>query len=449
MSRSRAVATALLVSLLAVGIAAVVVGRSVWDDPPLVGEASPSVSATPRATVDGLPSEEPDASEPTDPSPEPVGTNEPVASAAPDAELAATFAEIESQVEELRRLPPADIGPPDLLTTAQLRSELEAQFEADYSVDERQADNVTLRALGLIGADEDIAELQLDLLGEQVLGFYDDELKRMVVVSDAGLTPLAKLTYAHEYVHALQDAHFGLPDLEPVGDDDLGLAGLSLAEGDATTAMLQWAFRHLEEEELATLGSEPTPDTSQYPEFLTEMLEFPYTAGSEFVTQLLVQGGTEAVDAAYADLPRTTEQVMHPERYVDREAGLAVGLPDLSAALGAGWAEVDRTTFGEATVLVWLDALGLDAGGASAAATGWGGDLMATATSGDQFALALRIAWDSEAEAGEFLDAFAEIEGQLPYEGQLVILQDGSHLVVRASSEGLVQAVITAVSEGS
>ena len=55
-----------------------------------------------------------------------------------------------------------------------------------------------------------------------MLGFYDDVEKRMVVVSDAGLDVEAKITYAHEYTHALQDAAFGLDalDTDAPGEDD-------------------------------------------------------------------------------------------------------------------------------------------------------------------------------------------------------------------------------------
>src|SRR5690606_32167967 len=108
------------------------------------------------------------------------------------------------------------------ITRAELADEFQRLFDEEYPPEERERDNLTLRALGLIEPDQDVAELQLQLYGEQVLGFYDDVEKRMVVVTDRGLDPAAKLTYAHEYAHALQDAAFGLDSLdrEAVGEDD-------------------------------------------------------------------------------------------------------------------------------------------------------------------------------------------------------------------------------------
>ena len=145
----------------------------------------------------------------------------------------------------IRGLPAADIGPPELLTREELREELLATFEEDYPPEEQAQDNAALKALGLLEPDQDIAELQLELLGDQVLGFYDDDEKRMVIVTDEGLDALAKFTYAHEYTHALQDAAFDLATLETdaEGQDDRGLARIALVEGDATVTMFAWALR--------------------------------------------------------------------------------------------------------------------------------------------------------------------------------------------------------------
>ena len=74
----------------------------------------------------------------------------------------------------IRGLPAADIGAPELLTRDELQEELHASFEEDYPPEEVAEDNASLRALGLLEPDQDIAELQLQLLGDQVLGFYDD-----------------------------------------------------------------------------------------------------------------------------------------------------------------------------------------------------------------------------------------------------------------------------------
>ena len=128
------------------------------------------------------------------PTPEPSGP-------APSQDPLTVFGEIEDQVRSLRGLPAADIGPPEVITRAELAETLPGLIDPPL-------DNVTLRALGLLSADQDIVALTNQLYTAQVLGYYDFDAKRMVLVSDAGLTVEARITYAHEYTHALQDAAF-------------------------------------------------------------------------------------------------------------------------------------------------------------------------------------------------------------------------------------------------
>ncbi len=214
------------------------------------------------------------------PSPSGAPTDEP--SPADEEDVLATLAEIEEQVLAIRGLPSADLEPPDLLTRDEFRVELLATFDEDYPQEERDEDNASLRALGLLEPDQDVAELQLQLLGDAVDGFYDDDEKRMVIVTDEGLDALAKFAYAHEYAHALQDASFGIDSLErdAEGQDDRGLARTALLEGDASVVMLAWAFAHLSPEELVEITSTPPPDTTGIPSWLVEYLVvFPYNEG--------------------------------------------------------------------------------------------------------------------------------------------------------------------------
>ena len=51
------------------------------------------------------------------------------------------------------------------------------------------------------------------------------------------------------------------------------------------------------------------------PPILRESLLFPYTGGPSFVQRLQAQGGWDAVNAAFAKPPASTEQILHPEKY--------------------------------------------------------------------------------------------------------------------------------------
>jgi hypothetical protein len=384
---------AITVLLLAVAIVAVLAARGLGFQVPF----GPLASATPQvATATPIPSGEPTAS------PDPL----------------AVFASIEAQVRAIRGLPAPEIGPPQVLTRAELADELAAIFERDYPVAEREADNALLRALGLLTGQQDIAELTELLYADQVLGFYEFEERRMVIVTDAGLTPEARTTYAHEYTHALQDAAFDTGAAHDAlrGEDDAEMARVALEEGDASTAMVLWMIGNLTAEELLEIQQTPIPDTSGVPDWMVRQLEFPYLAGAEFVGQLYASGGWDAVDAAYADPPTTTEQLIHIDAYIDGEEPVTVAPLDAVAALGEGWTVASETTLGEAMVAIWLEGLGLTQREAEIGSEGWGGDRVVVATGPDgAWALAWRIAWDAPIEVTEFTDRYAEVQASLPF----------------------------------
>jgi hypothetical protein len=370
---------------------------------------------------------------------------EPSASAGPtspeDEEVLAVLAEIEEQVIVIRGLAAADVGAPDIITRDELGPELEALFERNYPPDEREEDNRALRALGLLGPDEDVAELQLQLLGDQVLGFYDEVENRMVVVTDEGLDANAKLTYAHEYTHALQDAAFAPTNFDAEADleDDQALALTAQTEGDATVTMLAWALAHLSQQELAEIASAPEPDTTGIPSWMVNQLLFPYSAGQLWAGALTVnplQPDFAELDASYADPPDSTEQIMHLEKWEPREDPVAVEVPDLAAALGGDWEEVDNTPIGEASIGFMLQHFGIAADVANEAAAGWGGDRVRIAAGpNDAFAVTWRLAWDTPADADEFVLAYEAVIGELPFPAMVRLDSEDEVLVVHASDE--------------
>jgi len=431
-------AIVLILVVLAVGFVAlnaagipIGLGPDGTDDP----SVAPSASATPPATS------EPSA--------------EPSESAGPDdAELLAQLAEIEAEVIAIRGLDAADIGPPDIITRAELGDELQALLDEQYPAEERDRDNRALRALGLITGDEDVAELQLQLLGDQVLGFYDPIEQRMVVVTDAGLDAAAKLTYAHEYTHALQDAAFDPANFDPDTDleDDQALALTALTEGDATTAMFAWAFANLSQEELLEVGAgQELPDTTGIPSWMVNQLFFPYTTGQVWASSLAgenpIAPDFDVIDAAYADPPDSTEQIIDLAKWEARERPVTVEVPDLTAVLGSGWEEDEDTSMGQATIGFILEHFGANRDAATAAAGGWGGDRVRIATGpNDGFAVAWRSAWDSPEDATEFASAYEAVIAQLPFPAVGVALSADEVLIVHASDDAILRQVIDAAS---
>jgi hypothetical protein len=398
----------------------------------------------------------PGVSASADPSPsiatEPSAPASAEPSAPSDADIQAVLDEIEDQVIAIRGLEAAEIGPVDIISRDELAVELEQLFDQQYPPEERERDNIALRAFGLLEPDQDVAELQLELLGNQVLGFYDDIENRMVVVSDAGLDVEARISYAHEYTHALQDAAFGpgALDTDTPGEDDADLARLSMIEGDAFLTMLAWMLQNLSEAEiLEYFAGAEVPDTSGIPSWMVAQLEFPYVDGLTWTTALAGGDPTSPdyteIDIAFGDPPDSTEQIIELDKWEPREAPDTVGVPDLAAALGDGWEEVDSTPMGQATIGIMLEFFGIPAVEAGEAGSGWGGDRAVVATGPDDaFALAWRLAWDSPTDAAEFLAAYETVVDALDFPASVTELPNGEILVAHASTEELLQQTVDA-----
>ncbi len=174
--------------------------------------------------------------------------------------------------------------------------------------------------MGLLPAGSSLEQMELDLQAGQVVGFYDPVSKGLYVLSDSGgVGPTEKLTFSHEYTHALQDQNFGLDKLATDTPDqgDRDLARTALPEGDATLTMTLWAEKYLSLGELLAIAGESLsgPQADQLataPAILRQTLMFPYQDGLSFVQGIYNSGGWAAVDKLYANPPDSTSQILHP-----------------------------------------------------------------------------------------------------------------------------------------
>ncbi len=339
-------------------------------------------------------------------------------------DLAAVSASIGADVQSIRGLGATSPVRTAIIGEAEAGRLLDADFARSHPPELVAATQALDRALGFLSPTQDLAALYRALRTSQVAGFYDPTTKRLNVVTRAsGFGPTERVTLAHEYDHALQDQHFDLASLgtDDPGQSDRDLARLALPEGDATLVMQLWMSAHLSTAEILAIGIAGL-DPSQLailastPPLLQQTLLFPYSAGLAWVMSLQASGGWAAVDAAYRRPPDSTEQVLHPEKYASHEAPIAVALPaGLAAAMGRGWTVALGDTLGEMQLRVWLRAVGkLSDADAATAAAGWGGDRVELLQGPDgRWAVVLATAWDTAADAGEFLAAARATTGSL------------------------------------
>ena len=323
-----------------------------------------------------------------------------------------------------------------------------------------------LQTLGLLPEGTSLEASLASLFGEQIRGLYDPRKQVFVVVRDApdpsassGLPAalgldLAELYTLHELVHALQDQHFGLLALEEQtrGRFDALMALRALLEGDANLVMFQAAARRMGLDAgilVSLLGSGPAttlpgldayPQFQEAPRFLQEFLTMPYFQGMGFVAAVHRAGGWPKVDAAFRDLPASTEHILHPEKLLrGDDPPLRVDLSALPAKLGS-YALLTEDTAGEFLVRVWGEEnLGVEEG--RQAAAGWGGDSWRVyATDRDRFFLWV-TAWDTEADAREFEALARKARAAHPDR----IERHGARVLVISGAPGdLVQAVSSA-----
>jgi hypothetical protein len=308
---------------------------------------------------------------------------------------------------------------PIAVTPEQAREEGVEALDQDYPAARRAADAELLVLLGLLPPGTDLGEAAASTYGEGVAGYYDPRSGRLRIVKGAQTANrvLYEMTVAHELTHALEDQRFDL-DLERLlAGDDAALAYTALIEGTATALMYRYVEQRFgPEETLGGLAASAFAPTGDVPPFLMAQLVFPYTAGEAFVGRLLELGSGDwtVVNAALRFRPpASTEQVMHPQAYVEVDQPERVSLRGPVRALGRGWRELRGGTLGE-----WLTGrLLARAGGTSAgdAAAGWGGDRYALLGRGDDRAVLARWTWDTPADEDQFVEALrAWGDGGLP-----------------------------------
>jgi hypothetical protein len=329
----------------------------------------------------------------------------------PKPAAALPIATLEARVEAIRQLRFRTLPKPAEVSAKQAQRDGLEDLDRSYPAERRHADEEVLKLLGLLPASTDLRKVSATIFGQGVAGYYDPRTKRLRIVKGAQTSNrvLNEITLAHELTHALEDQRFKL-DLESSSSDDAGLANLALVEGSATAVMFTYAERHFSPEQtLGGLFSSLGQDTGDLPPFIEAQLVFPYVQGQAFIQSLYETGGGSwsLINSAYRFRPpASTEQIMHPDKY------LQVEQPDhvtLHVNPGPGWARVRSGTWGE-----WATGQLI---GNSDAAEDWGGDRYELWRRGstdcrapcrDRDALVMRWRWDTKAAARRFESALRE-----------------------------------------
>jgi hypothetical protein len=337
-------------------------------------------------------------------------------------ELAEKLARIEDQVSRIRGLTQTGDIQKTLISESDLGEIVVNDFFSEYSQEESSEDVLVLSLLGLLPDEFNLLKLYQELYTEQIAGFYDNETKEIYVVQGEKFGGSEKLTYAHEFTHMLQDYVYNFEeglnynDEACEADSERCAAILSLLEGDATLTEILWFQKYASridyQQVMRSFDELDTSVIDSAPAYIAADLYFPYEYGLTFVQSLYDEGGFAAVDNAYREVPVSTEQILHPERYPE-DVPVVVSLPERMIEDGGSWSLLEQNVMGEWYIYLILNK-GYDASFqisediAWTAAEGWGGDSYAFYINEetDELAFVLDAVWDSRSDAIEFADAF-------------------------------------------
>jgi len=320
------------------------------------------------------------------------------------------IAQVEEQVADVRRLEWLRPVVAEPIDDAEMDRRIDEAFAAQFPADLYDRRTLAWQTIGAIGPDDDLHEALLAFGRGQVVGYYDPQNGELVYLANEGELGISeKAVLAHELIHALDDQHFDLRRVDAlvVGcrDEELA-AALGVVEGSAQHFSTQVLIRFpapLDAGLLEALGQGVSGDV---PPFVAQLQLLSYTEGQAFVSAI-ADDGVEAVDAALAELPPTTEQILHPERWPDDEP-TPVEPIDLSGRFPAseGWRDLDVMQIGE----LWLRELlqlRIDEDVAEDAAAGWDGGAYRAwlRPEDDAVIVTMRTAWDSAEDAEAFAEA--------------------------------------------
>lgn len=343
-------------------------------------DATPVASSTPSASVSPKPTEAP-------------------ASAKEQRQIARTL----KRVSELRGLQSKKEVPGKQLARVDLVKHVKEKALREYPADALKREGQLLQLMGFAPVTFDYMGEMMKLLESQLEGLYEPLDGTMYLASELEGDE-AKATLAHELVHALQDQYWDLKTRSTYhpGEGDKSLALAALAEGDATSVMLDFMVMpdrsalDIPDEGLREMMSGSMAmgsNLESVPNILKTSLVAPYVEGIQFVHKMRRKGGWENLNKAWNRLPSSTEQILHIEKWEKNEEAIKIPAPTANA-LGNGFKMEDEDTFGELGFSLsygeWMPA-----DDARKIASDWGGDRSAMFVNGDKLGVVVHERYDA------------------------------------------------------
>jgi hypothetical protein len=389
---------------------------------------------------------------------------QPSAAATPQAQAAPPAGKITPEqarqlfglVDELIKFSSDETGLPikstvkrQITSRAAVESYLKEKFEEDQSAKRMQRSEIVLKKFGLLDRDFALKPFLLALLKEQIEAYYDAKTKTVYMLDWVDVEE-QKPVLAHELTHALQDQHSDLEkwndqtpddvslnsadDTDHLARDEMDTAREAVAEGQATTVMMDYILKPLgkslvKDPEVMDVvrqhmtGSEDSPVLARAPLLLSESLMFPYREGLSFEQDVWMDQGQAAAFAGTLDRPPSSSwEIINPREYEKRHMPAVPLLPNIHPLVDKLYKPYDIGQVGQLDVHILTELFGGDraSGDLTPAWDGglyWAGQRLSAKTAAEQantnsIALFYLSVWKNAASAQAFVRIYADELGR-------------------------------------
>lgn len=287
----------------------------------------------------------------------------------------------------------------------QVRAYLIRKLDEELPQSKLRGMEAAYRLFGLLPDTLQLRSLLLDLYTEQVAGYYDPDSAMLFGVEGADPTQL-RLVLAHEMVHALQGQYLRLDSImDEKSNNDRLTAAQSVLEGQATLASIEvlapghdvrgntefWeTYREQVRQQQTAM-----PVFARAPLVVREALIFPYLVGAEFMHWWETSPLKDTLPYG-PRMPVSTEQILHPDRYLRGDKPVALAFPPDSAALY-------EDVLGESEIRVFTARLRGASEVRPGGPLGWAGDRFRVYESPAGPALVWYVVWDDTRSAERFI----------------------------------------------
>jgi hypothetical protein len=336
-----------------------------------------------------------------------------------------------------------------LTTREAVEKYLTEKFDEDEDSKRMQRGEVVLKKFGLLDRDFNLKPFMLDLLKEQIAGYYDSKTKTVYMLD--WIDPeTQKPVLVHELTHALQDQHTDLEkwndqtpadpshnvgeDNEHLAKDEMDTARTAAVEGQAMAVFLDYSLKPsgksliknpelLDQLESEMNSSDDSPVLARAPLLLSESLLFPYKDGLSFEQDVWMDKGRKAAFEGVLDRPPASSwEVMNPRVYEQAKQSPVLVMPDIHPLLNKFYKPYDIGQIGQLDLRILAQIYGGEAAARELTPAWdggiyWAGQKLSAKTPEEQastnsVALMYLSAWKSAASAHVFARMYADELGR-------------------------------------